>query len=94
MKVVGVKKIKEFILKHADSKNWLTSWLAEVRDGEWEHPNDVKLRYSSASILSDNRLIFNIKGNKYRMEVQVAYKNKVVVIKQLGTHAEYVRWDT
>ena len=93
MKVIGTKKIDEFIRKHADSAGWLQAWLAEANSFDWQSPNDVKLRYSSASILDDNRVIFNVSGNKYRMEVQIAYKNKAIAIKRLGTHAEYDRWN-
>lgn len=92
MKVIGTGKIEEFIRKHTDSKSWLEAWLAEVRSGEWQSPNDIKTRYKSASILDGNRVIFNVRGNNYRMEVQVSYKTKVILIKRLGTHAEYDRW--
>ena len=94
MRVIGTDKIDEFIQNHADSKGWLQAWLAEARSGEWQSPNEIKARYKSASILNDNGVIFKVKGNAYRMEVQVSYKNKVIVIKRLGTHAEYDRWDT
>ena len=94
MRVIGVDKIDEFIGKHADSKGWLEAWLAEARSGEWQSPNEIKARHRSASILNDNRVIFKVKGNTYRMEVQVSYKNKVIAIKRVGTHAEYDRWDT
>ena len=94
MRVIGTDKINKFMQKHADSKDWLKAWLAETRSGEWQSPNDIKTRYNSASFLSNNRVIFNVKGHNHRMEVQVSYKNKIVVIKRLGTHAEYDRWDT
>ena len=94
MRVIGVDKIDEFIRKHSDSKGWLEAWLAETRINEWQHWNDIKARYSSARILDANRVIFNVKGNTYRMEIQVSYKNKLVIIKRLGTHAEYDRWNT
>jgi len=93
MRVIGTDKLYEFIRKHADSKGWLETWLSEARSGEWQSPNDIKDRYNSASILDDNRVIFNVKGNNYRMEIQVSYNTKVIVIKRLGTHAEYDRWD-
>ena len=93
MRVIGIKKMDDFIQMHADAKTWLRSWLAEARNSEWRYPNDIKSRYKSASILDKNRVIFNIKGNNYRMEIQVSYENKVVIIKRLGTHAEYDRWD-
>lgn len=93
MRVIGIEKIDGFMRKHSDSKDWLEAWLAEARSAEWQTPNDIKGRYNSASILDDNRLIFNVKGNNYRMEVQVSYENKVVLVKRLGTHAEYDRWE-
>jgi len=92
MLVIGTKKIFDFIRKHVDSKSWLQSWLAEARSVEWQSPSDVKAKYPSSSILSGNRMIFDVKGNDYRMEVQISYKNAKVVIKRLGTHAEYNRW--
>lgn len=94
MRVVGVKKIEEFIKKHSDSKGWLKAWLAEARTAEWQSPNGIKNQYSSASILNNNKVAFDVKGNKYRMEIQVSYRNKVIAIKRLGTHAEYNRWIT
>ena len=93
MRVIGTDKIDDFIRKHADSKSWLKAWLAEARCGEWQSPNDIKARFNSASMLENNRVIFNVKGNDYRMEVQVSYKNRVIVINRFGTHAEYERWD-
>lgn len=94
MRVIGTDKIVEFIRRHADSKKWLEAWLAEVRCCQWQCPNDIKERFNSVSILDSNRAIFNIKGNNYRMEIQISFKNKVIIIKRLGTHAEYDRWDT
>lgn len=94
MMVIGTDQIAKFIKKHPDSRGWLQAWLAEARTGEWQSPKDIKARYSYASILDDRRVIFNVKGNTYRMEVQVSYKNKVILIKRLGTHTEYNRWDT
>lgn len=93
MRVIGTGKIDAFIGRHPDSKGWLETWLAEARSGEWQSPNDIKARFNSASILDDKRVIFNVRGNKYRMEVQVAYKSQAIAIKRLGTHAEYDRWD-
>jgi mRNA interferase HigB len=92
--VIGTDTIDEFMLKHTDSQEWLKAWLSEARSADWRGPSDIKARYKSASVLDNNKVIFNVKGNKYRMEIQVSYKNKVVVIKRIGTHGEYDRWDT
>ena len=78
-------------LKHADAKDALNSWYYEVSDTQcvWENSHDIKKRYTSASFLSDNQVIFNIRGNHHRLVVKVAYKQSIVVIEWIGTHAEY-----
>ncbi len=63
--------------------------LLEVEEAEWNGSADIKARFPSASFLSENRVIFNIKGNKYRIEVKVSYEVKVVLVMWIGTHAEY-----
>ncbi len=92
MRVVGVEKMYNFINKHADAGNWLKAWLAETRNADWHCTQDIKDRYSSASFIENNMVIFNVKGNKYRLEVQVAYNTKLVAIKRIGTHTEYDKW--
>ena len=92
MRVVGVEKIYKFINKHTDAANWLKAWLAEARSANWQSPQEIKDRYSSASFVENNIIIFNVKGNKYRLEAQVAYHTKVVAIKRIGTHSEYDKW--
>jgi mRNA interferase HigB len=54
---------------------------------------DIKARYSSASFLSDNRVVFNVKGNKYRLLVKVGFNLQTVIIQRIGTHAEYDKWE-
>ena len=92
MRIVGREVLHEFILQHADAKTAANAWLAEAEETDWKTPMDVKERYPHASILSDNRVIFNLKGNKYRMEVKLSYRNQIALIKRVGTHAEYSRW--
>ena len=92
MRVIGLKIIEDFVEQHADVRNQLYAWVGEARDANWETPNEIKARYASASFLDDNRVIFNIKGVKYRLEVKVNYKNQIVLVKRLGTHAEYSKW--
>jgi len=89
MKVLGRDKLIKYGLKHADAKAALDSWYHEVSNSQWQTPHDIKSRYASASFLSDNQVIFNIKGNRHRLVVQVAYRHGVVVIEWIGTHAEY-----
>jgi mRNA interferase HigB len=92
MKVVGRDRIQEFANLHADIKIPIYAWLKEAEEASWQTPADVKARYPTASFLSDNRVVFNIKGNRYRLEVKINYKNKIVLIKRMGTHADYSKW--
>ncbi len=92
MKVVGRKKLEEFSRRHADVRSQIQAWLCEVEESHWQTPHDVKARYATASLLGDNRVVFNLKGNKYRLDVKLSYKNQVVLIKRIGTHAEYSTW--
>lgn len=91
MKVLGRDKLLKFSKKHANAKPALDAWHAEVshKDCKWQTPQDIKQRYASASFLADNTVIFNIKGNDYRLVVKVRYQNELVVIEWVGTHAEY-----
>ena len=92
MRIVGREVLHEFILQHADAAAAANAWLAEAEEAQWKMPMDVKERYPHASILSDNQVIFNLKGKKYRLEAKITYQNQIVLIKRAGTHAEYSRW--
>jgi mRNA interferase HigB len=92
MKVVGTKIISDFADQHADVRNQIDTWLMETREASWQTPSEIKARYASASFLADNVVVFNIKGNKYRLEVKVNFKNQIVLVKRMGTHAEYSKW--
>ena len=87
MKVLGRDKLLKFSRKHANIKNALDAWFDEAEDAEWNTPQDIKDRYSSADFLSDNRVIFNIKGNHYRLVVKVRYQNGIAVVEWVGTHS-------
>lgn len=91
MRVVGRELLDAFCKKHADARSWIEAWLAEVEKSSWRASKDIKARYSSASFLSEpnNTVIFNVKGNHYRLEVIVSYRVSVVRILWVGTHAEY-----
>lgn len=91
MKVIGKGVLDEFKLKHIEVCSQVDSWLAEVEAADWSSPLVVKQRYASASII-DGNIVFNIKGNNYRLWVKVNYKNGIVLIKEAGTHNEYMKW--
>jgi len=89
MNVISRKAITEFGKKYPDAKKPLLSWYHEACTADWKTSQDIKDRYRTASFLSSNLVIFNIKGNKYRLVTKIAYKIKTVFIKWLGTHSEY-----
>lgn len=89
MKVVGIKKLQEFSNIHADVRSQLESWLHEAEAAEWVTPHDINSRYPSASFLADRRVVFNIKGNEYRIDTKISFKNQVVLVIRIGTHAQY-----
>jgi mRNA interferase HigB len=76
-------------MKNPETEQALLAWYDEVLSEKWTQPAVIKERYASASILKKRRVVFNIKGNKYRLIVAVAYKIGVVYIKFIGTHKEY-----
>jgi mRNA interferase HigB len=93
LRVIAKKILREFWEKHSDSKQQLKSWFKETGDVYWRNPKDIKKEYPSASFLADNRVIFNIKGNKYRLIIKVNYDYNMVWIRFIGTHAEYDKID-
>ena len=92
MKVHNKKALEDFKERHADVRSHVDAWLCEAEEAEWKSPQDIKDRYVTASFLADNRVVFNLKGNHYRLDVKVSYKNQIVLVKRIGTHAEYDDW--
>lgn len=91
MRVIAVSVLKQFWAENADSEQSLRAWHNEVRDAAWANPNELKSQFRSASILQNNRVVFNIAGNKYRLVVAVLFKTQIVLIKFIGSHDEYDR---
>ena len=91
MKIFGRDKLVEYGKRHADAKSALDSWYHETssENCQWKTPQDIKIRYASASFLTNNKVIFNIKGNNHRLVVADFYQNGTAVIEWIGTHAEY-----
>jgi len=92
MKLVGLSILHKLCAEHGDCIQQVTAWIAEVKEAAWTVPNDIKNRYKNASFLPDNRVVFNIKGNRYRLDTKVYYKHKTVVVMRAGTHSEYSEW--
>lgn len=93
MRVIVKKTLRDIWEKHNDCESQLKSWYHEAENTSWVSPNDIKKEYPSASILLDNRVVFNIKGNTYRLIVKINYDYGVVWIRFVVTHAEYDKID-
>ncbi len=89
MRVIGTDKLDKFSRKHANARDALIAWRDETERANWKTTQDIKNRYRSADFLADNRVIFNIKGNRFRLVVKIRYQNGIVLIEWIGTHAEY-----
>ena len=92
MNIIGQKVLKDFSDKHSDVRSQIESWIAKVKFMDWLSPNDVKLWFGSASFLKDDVVVFNIKGNSYRLVTKIDYQKKIILILKIGTHAEYSKW--
>ena len=93
MRIVAVSYLRSFWETHPEAEQPLKSWVDEVKKANWCQPGDIKRQYRSASILKNRRVVFNIKGNDYRLVVSVAYRFQAVYVKFIGTHSEYDRID-
>ena len=89
MRVIKRKTLEQFWKIHADAEQPLKSWFSEVKKAKWKNANEMKLDYPSASVLTGRRAVFNIKGNSYRLVVDIEYKISIIFIIWLGTHDEY-----
>ena len=89
MRVISKATLIEFWSQHPNAKPALQTWFEDASHARWKTPQDIKLRYASASFVSQNRVVFNIKGNEYRLVVAVAYRFEALYVKFVGTHAQY-----
>lgn len=93
MRIIAKKTLRDFWVSHADSEQALKSWYRETEKTEWQNKNDLKKDYPNASILKDNRIVFNIKGNRYRLIVKFNFEFQICWIRFVGTHADYDKID-
>lgn len=89
MKIISVKTLKDLWARNPNSKQSLKAWVDEATKAEWKTPAEIKEMYRSASILKNRRVVFNIKGNCYRIIVAIAYQRGWIFIKFIGTHEQY-----
>jgi mRNA interferase HigB len=89
LRVIAKKTLRDFWEKHKDCEEQLKAWYHEAENAFWKSPGHIKKDYPSASILPNNRVVFNIKGNNYRLIVRINYDYGIVWIRFVGTHAQY-----
>jgi len=89
MRVVSRKKLIDYYTKHASSKTALEDWYKKVTKSKWNNFNEVKNDFLSADYVGNNRLVFNIKGNDFRLIAIVIYVSNKVYVRWIGTHSEY-----
>jgi mRNA interferase HigB len=93
MRIISRRRLVEFWETHPDAEQPLRAWYTEAKKASWNSPAEIKAIYRNVSILSNNRVVFNIKGNTYRLVVVVEYSQGKMFIRFVGTHAEYDRID-
>nr|WP_181375089.1 type II toxin-antitoxin system HigB family toxin [Pectobacterium carotovorum]ALG88564.1 mRNA interferase HigB [Pectobacterium carotovorum] len=89
MKIISVKTLKDFWDEYPDAEQPLKAWVDEAVKANWRTPAEIKEQYRSASILKNRRVVFNIKGNDYRLIVAIAYQRGWMFVKFIGTHRQY-----
>lgn len=89
MRVIARPALIEFCRKHPDSEASIKAWYSEAKKATWRNGNEIKKSYRTASIIANERVVFNIAGNRYRLVVAINYSAKIVYIRFIGTHEEY-----
>ncbi|MES2731365.1 MAG: type II toxin-antitoxin system HigB family toxin [Bacteroidota bacterium] len=89
MNVISKKKLVEYGEQHAEAYQALLTWYGVVKKANWKDPNELRKDFPQADPVGDKRVVFNIKGNHFRLIARVSYEYKHVLIKWIGTHAEY-----
>lgn len=93
MRIIARKTLREFWEKYPDAEEALQAWYHDARAASWTTPADVRQRYVTASIIANNRVVFNIRGNTYRLIVAINYPFGIVYIRFIGTHRDYDQVD-
>lgn len=88
VRIIAIKVLKDFWKIHPDAEQPLRAWYSEAKNADWGKPADITKHYRTASILSNNRVVFNIKGNDYRLVVAINYHYRIVYIRFIGTHKD------
>lgn len=88
-RIFAKRTLREFWERHADAEQYLKTWYQTAKNSRWKTPSDVKSTFAHASILKNQRIVFNIKGNSYRLVAKFNFEKQWIFIRFIGTHAEY-----
>jgi mRNA interferase HigB len=92
-RIFSKSTLKDFWMKNPDSEQYLKTWFDTAMNSNWKTPNEVKQTYANASILKESRIVFNIKGNTYRLVAKFNFEKQWIFIRFIGTHNEYDKID-
>lgn len=92
MRLAGRPKLVAFWKSHPDARAHLETWAAEVHHANWSTPHDLVAHYPKARLIGHGRVVFPIRGNRFRLDVLIDYRNAQVLVVRVGTHAEYDDW--
>jgi mRNA interferase HigB len=92
-RIFAKSTLREYWEKHPETEQYLKTWYDTAMNSDWRTPNEVKQTYVNASILKDSRIVFNIKGNAYRLVVKFNFDKQWIFIRFIGTHIEYNKID-
>lgn len=93
MRIISRSTLREFWEVHAEAEAALRAWIDDTIHADWQNPANIKNVYANASILANNRVVFNIRGNKHRLIVHIRYEIGIIFIRFVGTHTEYNKVD-
>jgi len=93
MRIIATSTIKTFWIKNQKSEQSLKAWIQEAEKSVWKNSAECKVKYRNASIISSKRVVLNIKGNEYRLIVDIQYRLKIIFIVWIGSHSQYDKID-
>ena len=93
MRIIARRTLREFWGQHRDAEQVLRAWYHDAKVAHWRSPASIKRVYANASIVGENRVVFNVSGNRYRLVVAINYRYEVCYIRFVGTHQQYDRID-
>ena len=93
MSIIAKRALWEFWERHPDAERALSDWYISVEKADWSTPSEIRESFPDASFVGGNRVVFNIRGNRFRLITWISYRWRTVYIKWIGTHAEYDRID-